>query len=106
MSAASSLEKEIREAYKFLREKNSSTPSDTLDFMLTASLEKLEDVKATGLYLKIANVNAERHMDVFERAAKFKGLSQSSKDGNPDLHNFNMNFCYEDLEDFLRKELK
>ena len=74
--------------------------------MLTASLEKLEDVKATGLYLKIANVNAERHMDVFERASKFKGIQQNPKDGNPDLHEFNFNFCYEDLEDFLRKELK
>lgn len=36
-------EKEIREAYIFLREKNMSIPSDTLQFMLDASLEKLNE---------------------------------------------------------------
>jgi len=35
-------EKEIREAYTFLREKNMSVPSETLQFMLDASLEKLQ----------------------------------------------------------------
>lgn len=34
-------EKEIREAYIFLREKNHTIPSETLQFMLDASLEKL-----------------------------------------------------------------
>jgi len=35
-------EKEIREAYIFLREKNMTIPSETLQFMLDASLEKLQ----------------------------------------------------------------
>lgn len=35
------LEKEIREAHIFLRENNHTIPSDTLQFMLDASLEKL-----------------------------------------------------------------
>ena len=41
MSANKILEMEIRAAYIFLREKNQSIPSDTLQFMLDASLEKL-----------------------------------------------------------------
>ena len=39
------LERQIREAYIFLRQKNMSIPSDTLQFMLDASLEKLKDIK-------------------------------------------------------------
>ena len=39
------LERQIREAYIFLREKNMSIPSDTLQFMLDASLEKLKDIR-------------------------------------------------------------
>ena len=33
---------EVREAYVFLRKENSTIPSETLQFMLDASLEKLE----------------------------------------------------------------
>ena len=43
--ATNQIEKEIREAYIFLREKNMTIPSETLQFMLDASLEKLEKVK-------------------------------------------------------------
>jgi hypothetical protein len=39
------LEKQIREAYIFLREKNMTIPSDTLQFMLDASLEKLKNIE-------------------------------------------------------------
>ena len=39
------LEKQIREAYIFLREKNMTIPSDTLQFMLDASLEKLKEIE-------------------------------------------------------------
>lgn len=42
MSAKQQLKKEIREAYLFLREKNQSIPSETLEFMLNASLEKVD----------------------------------------------------------------
>lgn len=42
MSAKTQVEKEIREAYSFLRKNNSTVPSETLQFMLDASLEKLE----------------------------------------------------------------
>jgi hypothetical protein len=41
MSYTTQLEKEIREAYAFLREKNTSIPEEALDFMLNASIEKI-----------------------------------------------------------------
>ena len=41
MSAKQQIEKEIREAYIFLRENNHTIPSDTLEFMLNASLDKV-----------------------------------------------------------------
>ncbi len=47
MSAKKQIEKEIREAYVFLREKNTTIPSDTLQFMLDASLEKLKKAQDT-----------------------------------------------------------
>ena len=43
MSAKKQLEKEIREAYIFLRENNMTVPSETLQFMLDASLDRLND---------------------------------------------------------------
>ena len=42
--ASKHLEMEIRAAYIFLREKNQTIPSDTLQFMLDASLEKLKSL--------------------------------------------------------------
>ncbi len=42
MSTKKQIKKEIREAYIFLREKNMTIPSETLQFMLDASLEKLQ----------------------------------------------------------------
>jgi hypothetical protein len=42
--ASISLEAEIREAYVFLREKNTDIPSGVLQFMLDASLEKLKSL--------------------------------------------------------------
>lgn len=45
MSSLKQTEKEIREAYMFLREKNNIIPSDTLQFMLDVSLEKLNAIK-------------------------------------------------------------
>ena len=57
MSAKKKIEKEIREAYVFLREKNMSVPSETLQFMLDASLEKLQ-----GQSLPIDSVNhSDKH---------------------------------------------
>ena len=41
MSAKEQLEKEIREAVVFLREHNQTIPSETIEFMKAASLEKL-----------------------------------------------------------------
>ena len=41
MSAIEQVEKEIREAVIFLREKNHTIPSETIEFMKQASLEKL-----------------------------------------------------------------
>jgi len=42
MSAKTQIEKEIIEAYTFLRNNNFTVPSETLQFMLDSSLEKLE----------------------------------------------------------------
>jgi hypothetical protein len=39
---AKQLKSEIREAYVFLRTENNSIPSDTLDFILEASIEKVD----------------------------------------------------------------
>ena len=47
MSAEKQVEKEIREAYIFLREHNYTVPSETLQFMLEASLEKLNKVSVS-----------------------------------------------------------
>ena len=41
MSAVEQLEKEIREAIVFLRKNNWTIPSETIEFMKQASLEKL-----------------------------------------------------------------
>lgn len=40
--AKKQLEKEIRESIVFLREKNNTIPSETLEYMKVASLDKLE----------------------------------------------------------------
>lgn len=42
MSAEQQVEKEIREAIIFLREHNHTIPSETLEFMKAASLDKLK----------------------------------------------------------------
>ena len=49
MSAEQQLEKEIREAIVFLRTNNNTVPSDTIQFMLDASLDKLKK-KSTTTY--------------------------------------------------------
>jgi hypothetical protein len=64
MSAKSQLKKEIREAYLFLREKNNTVPSETLEFMLNASLEKVDslpDVK--DFELPTQKVDTLKHLD-------------------------------------------
>lgn len=50
MSVDKQLEKEIREACLFLREKNHSLPSETIQFMLDASLEKLKNSNRIKTY--------------------------------------------------------
>lgn len=50
MSADKQLEKEIREACVFLREKNQTVPSETIQFILDASLEKLKNTKRVKIY--------------------------------------------------------
>jgi hypothetical protein len=42
MSAKTQIEKEIREAVVFLRENNQTIPSETIQFMMEASIEKLK----------------------------------------------------------------
>ena len=41
MSAIKEIEKEVRQACVFLREKNHTIPSETIQFMLDTCLEKL-----------------------------------------------------------------
>jgi len=45
MSAEQQVEKEIREAIIFLRTENHTIPSETIEFMKQASLEKLKNSK-------------------------------------------------------------
>ncbi len=45
MSYITQLEREVRDAYVFLRENNQSIPSETLDFMLQASIEKIVKIE-------------------------------------------------------------
>ncbi len=81
MSAEQQVEKEIREAIAFLREKNHSIPSETIEFMKQASLEKLrhptEEIKTycidhwdrngkTGTTTIVA-LNAGQAKIIFER---------------------------------------
>lgn len=53
------MEKDIRKAYIFLREHNNTIPSEILDFMLNASLEKLKkiefDIKLKDISSKLDN---------------------------------------------------
>jgi hypothetical protein len=44
-NAQKQIEKEIREACVFLREKNMTIPSDTIQFILDASLEKIKQLE-------------------------------------------------------------
>lgn len=50
MSAEKQLEKEIREACVFLREKNQTVPSETIQFILDSSLEKLKNISRIKTY--------------------------------------------------------
>jgi hypothetical protein len=45
MSSINQTRKEIREAYLFLRKENQTVPSETLQFMLDASMEKLSEIE-------------------------------------------------------------
>jgi len=44
MSAVKQMKKEIIEAYIFLRENNHTIPSETLEFMKDAAIEKLDEI--------------------------------------------------------------
>ena len=71
MSAKKQIEKEIREAYIFLREKNMSVPSEALQFMLDASLEKLQ-----GQSLPIDNVSKRFwHFDCWDRTGAMQTIT-------------------------------
>lgn len=99
MSYNNQLEKEIREAYIFLREKNQSIPSETLDFMLQASLDKinpnnpkilLELKSISDVYFNkkdyISSGQINRAMDVIEDY--FGEINYSKKDESKDNINY------------------
>ena len=67
MSAKTQIETEIRLAYAFLRERNNTIPSETLQFMLDASLEKLQ-----GQKLLIADVVCSCCENPDKRYGKFE----------------------------------
>ena len=69
MSAKQQLKKEIREAYLFLREKNQSIPSDTLEFMLNASLEKVDSLP--DVENKPEKVETLKHLNLNDEEIKF-----------------------------------
>jgi hypothetical protein len=74
MSAKLQLEKEIREAVVFLREKNQTIPSDTIEFMKIASLEKLNslpDIEPKTIIL-CADCNSDNVL--IKNLKKMKGL--------------------------------
>ena len=50
MSAKKSIENEIREAIVFLRTKNHTIPSETIEFMKVAALEKLMEVNGAKTF--------------------------------------------------------
>ncbi len=58
MSYSTQLEKEVRDAYVFLRTNNQSIPSETLDFMLQASIEKI---------VKMENYESEKQTVKFNK---------------------------------------
>lgn len=62
MDAIQQIEKEIREAIVFLREKNFTIPNETIEFMKRASLEKLNwcDVIICKEEVKIGLINFEQ----------------------------------------------
>jgi hypothetical protein len=71
MSAKSQMEREIREAYAFLRTNNMSIPSDILDFMLDASLKKLNEFDTIPLPREsteeLLNESAEQLLEDYQR---------------------------------------
>lgn len=58
MSAITQIEKEIREAVVFLRENNQTIPSETIQFMKDASIEKLNQ----GQNLPLDSVSQQREL--------------------------------------------
>lgn len=74
MSAKSQLKKEIREAYLFLREKNQTIPSDTLEFMLNAALEKADSLPEPEFDFvddKVEKVETLKHLNLNDEEKKF-----------------------------------
>ena len=62
-AARTQLEIEVREACVFLREKNMTIPSDTIQFMLDASVEKIEQSTSESDDLKEAIAIFEKEMN-------------------------------------------
>jgi len=70
MSAEKQVEKEIREAIVFLREKNHTIPSETIEFMKQASLKKLKNINKNEPEQAKDNsqsINVEKHTSTAKR---------------------------------------
>ena len=80
MSALTQIELEIRKAYTFLREKNNTVPSETLQFMLDASLEKLNNIKVNDMIKDVVKGKSMRDL-VLQRIEEIRvredGFSKS-----------------------------
>jgi hypothetical protein len=81
MSANKMLEMEIRAAYIFLREKNHTIPSDTLQFMLDASLEKLNSVEYNEV---LDPVSKPLQADIRNKLSPLSNLIAMLEDGADD----------------------
>jgi hypothetical protein len=107
MSAKSQLKKEIREAYLFLREKNNTVPSETLEFMLNASLEKVDslpDVK--DFDVEPEKVETLHHLNLTDDEKRFANfvINHYGSGQHPvaDEHTFD-GFAIEYLKELLNK---
>lgn len=80
MSAKLQLEKEIRQAVVFLREHNQTIPSDTIEFMKVASLEKLESLEEPRIMVLGNPETVEKFMQTFNKAVYSTGIKNAKGD--------------------------
>lgn len=86
MSYSTQLEKEVRDAYVFLRKNNQSIPSETLDFMLQASIEKIVKIENPQVGKNTEDINKvlveafhtsnEQFIKMYEEIVKLRKVNE------------------------------